>query len=102
MNQTFMQAVSRFPTHQNSYAGSKTSEYIIIIFGLSTKPQQLINVARYSQSASHSSKPTIPSDISFFKKPMTIQAAQNNSSSSLIRKNELPESSLPSLLHAVI
>jgi hypothetical protein len=32
MNQTFMQEVSRFPTHQNSYAGSQTSEYMIFIF----------------------------------------------------------------------
>jgi len=46
MNQILMREVSRLPTHQNSYAGSKTSEYIIIIFGLSTKPQQLIKVAR--------------------------------------------------------
>lgn len=75
MNQTFMREVSRFPTHQNSYTGSKTSEYIIINFGLFTLPQQLINMARYSQPVSHSSNPTIPNDIGFFKKPMTIQSA---------------------------
>jgi hypothetical protein len=52
MNQTFMGEVSRFPTHQNSYADLKTYEYTTIIFGLSTKPQQIIKVARYSQSVS--------------------------------------------------
>jgi hypothetical protein len=70
MNQTFTQEVSRFPTHQNSYTGSKTSEYIIIIFGLSTKPKQLIKVARLSASQ----PATVPSPLypmtSFFFKPM--------------------------------